>query len=360
MSITVTINSATLTPGDAGAVVAFLMAVQPDAVQAALERLDDGQQPLPFPSRADAEALERGTPEQAPVQSTRYAQRTEDWPQVAQAPVGTHPVQATQTGPNTLAPPRPWPEGEKVVEPITVTASGTITPAEAFGGAAPLDPAAAFGATPAAPAPAGTPDAPSQPSSNGPTATTAASPSDAPELDKLGLPWDDRIHATSREGTGIMTDKGVWRKKRGLNQLIEHKVVAELRETYPLPDAETPAQRTLREAVEGGLVAAPEAGSTAPAVAPPPPPPPPAAAAPPPPAASPAPPPPVPAGDDALSFGEAMQIATAAQTAGKITTAQTLAIVTEQLGLGAMRELAATANAHLVPRFVAALRELGA
>jgi hypothetical protein len=61
-----------------------------------------------------------------------------------------------------------------------------------------------------------------------------------------------------------------------------------------------------------------------------------------------------------VTFAQAMQMATAAQAAGKITTADTLAIVTDKLGLGAMRELAATANAHLVPRFVEHLRELGA
>jgi len=282
MAVSVTFNTDTLTEREAGAVAALLLAVHPDALDAAARHLGPSSSAL---TRVEAEALERGTPEQTPVALTH------------------------------------------IVE---------LRAAEAFGSDVPLDPAAAFAASPA---PAGTPV-----SSNGPAATNGASPSN---LDATGLPHDKRIHSDPPK----MTDKGVWRKRRGLNQLIEHQVVAELRATYPEPP--TAAERTAQEAVATGLVPMPpEAGSIAPAVAPPPPPPPlvvsdGAALVDPTPAPSPSEPP-------ATQFAAAMTLATAAQQAGKITTAETLAIV-EGFGLTAIRELLVPANTHLIAAFRAAI-----
>lgn len=299
MSISITLNSSTLSPGEAGAVVALLMALQPDAVQAALERMDEPEPLLPFAvSRADAEAMERGTPEQSPVGATA------DPGTARGAPVAASPV---------LAAARPE-------EPLT--------PEAAFGASAPLDPVAAFG---------------------GPQAG---------DLDAEGLPWDERIHSSNRKRSA----NGVWMKRRGLNQLVEQKVRAELRETYPEP--ETPSQRTLREAVADGLVSPPEAGAPIPPVAPPPP-------APPAPTtfndalemsapAVPAPPPPAPAPTGASGpdqFAEAMKVATAAQARGVITAADTIAIAVG-LGLTSLRDLVAPANAAFIPQFRAGLDAL--
>jgi hypothetical protein len=45
------------------------------------------------------------------------------------------------------------------------------------------------------------------------------------DIDKNGLPWDNRIHSTPQ----AMTDKGVWRKKRGVATALVTQVEAELR-----------------------------------------------------------------------------------------------------------------------------------
>jgi len=323
MSVTVTFDSRTLTEREAGAVASFLLSIHPDALDAAAQHLNQPQ--LSLDLRTVAKVLERGTPEQPPV----------------------------------------------AVAPVTIELSA----AEAFGAVA--DAAAAFAASPA---PAGTPVAPSPVSSNGPI----ASPSSGAQLDKTGLPHDKRIHSDPPK----MTDKGVWRKRRGLNQLIEHQVVAELRATYPEPL--TAAERTAQEAVATGLVPMPpEAGSIAPPVvaAPPPPSAPTVAGAdatapvdpahftgravasapttfndalemaapPPPPAAVVADP------DDATppatQFAGALALATEGQTAGKITTAETLAVATN-LGLTAIRDLLAPDNHALIPAFRAGVQAL--
>jgi hypothetical protein len=128
-------------------------------------------------------------------------------------------------------------------------------------------------------------------------------------------------------------------------------VVAELRAAYPEPL--TAAERTAQEAVATGLVPMPpEAGSIAPPVAAPPPPTPVAVAPPPPAAADP---------DDttppATQFASAMMLATEGQTAGKLTVAETQAVVTG-LGLTAMRDLLAPDNHALIPAFRAGVQGL--
>lgn len=47
----------------------------------------------------------------------------------------------------------------------------------------------------------------------------------APAVDSSGLPWDERIHSGNKE----MTDKGVWRKRRGVSDATKTAVEAELR-----------------------------------------------------------------------------------------------------------------------------------
>lgn len=53
------------------------------------------------------------------------------------------------------------------------------------------------------------------------------------ELDKEGLPWDDRIHA----GTKTKTQKEVWTRKKGVADNVFDAVVAELRQHYPAATA---------------------------------------------------------------------------------------------------------------------------
>lgn len=47
----------------------------------------------------------------------------------------------------------------------------------------------------------------------------------APAVDNTGLPWDERIHSGNKE----TTDKGVWRKRRGVQAALVTQVEAELR-----------------------------------------------------------------------------------------------------------------------------------
>lgn len=195
-------------------------------------------------------------------------------------------------------------------------------PAAAFGQPTPapvsLDPAAAFGgAQPAAPLAASIPPtapastvAPSAPAPTAPTTTTlgpvssgAVAATGGVELDKHGLPWDNRIHAESKAKIA----DGTWRKKRNVDPGLVAQVEGELRQLMGAP-------------------AAPLAVSTAPSV----PTPPPVTAAPvtanlPTASASPAavPPPPAPqvpaAGDERQQFVALIGRTSAALQAGKIT-----------------------------------------
>lgn len=70
------------------------------------------------------------------------------------------------------------------------------------------------------------------------TQHTAAS---AIELDSRGLPWDSRIHSSTKK----KTEKGTWATRKGVgsNQVLINQVEAELRATLPqtTPQAATPA-----------------------------------------------------------------------------------------------------------------------
>lgn len=55
--------------------------------------------------------------------------------------------------------------------------------------------------------------------------TESVAPSNPANVDKNGLPWDARIHSE----TPTLTDKGVWRKKRGATPQLVASVEAELR-----------------------------------------------------------------------------------------------------------------------------------
>lgn len=70
------------------------------------------------------------------------------------------------------------------------------------------------------------------------------------ELDNEGMPWDERIHA----GTKTKTAKGIWTKRKGVDDATRDAVVAELRQQYPADESADEA---------------PAAAPTAPTVAPP-------------------------------------------------------------------------------------------
>lgn len=125
-------------------------------------------------------------------------------------------------------------------------------PAAAFGAsAAPLVPPALFtaGATQSPSAPAGVPaglpvslpgmsaaaQLPGAMASAVPgNATPAANPAGTVDLDKNGLPWDARIHASTKS----KTKDGAWTKLRGFNDEAKYNaIVAELRAAVALPPA---------------------------------------------------------------------------------------------------------------------------
>lgn len=81
-------------------------------------------------------------------------------------------------------------------------------------------------------------------------------PVDPAEVDAVGLPWDGRIHSSSR---AVLQD-GTWRQKRGVSETLLAAVTAELRSRLPGGNAARtePAQPP----------AAPPAPSATPAAAP--------------------------------------------------------------------------------------------
>jgi hypothetical protein len=100
-------------------------------------------------------------------------------------------------------------------EPSPVPA---IDPAAAFGAPIPTGPISEAGPSLVIPDPAA-PVIPSAPPSGGVT------------LDKEGLPWDARIHASSK----TQNADGTWRLKRGLQKDHLDKVTAELRQVMAIP-----------------------------------------------------------------------------------------------------------------------------
>lgn len=109
---------------------------------------------------------------------------------------------------------------------VTVTGGGGPAPTSPEE-AVTIDPAAAFGSpqpAPAAPAPEITP--PSEP--------TAGS---ASGVDSAGLPWDERIHSSSR----ATTQDGTWRYRKGVSEDTKRAVEAELKGQPASPPVPAPA-----------------------------------------------------------------------------------------------------------------------
>lgn len=148
---------------------------------------------------------------------------------------------------------------------------GEFEASVAFGAGDQHDPAAAFGGTPA-PLPPGAMPAPfiavAVPPSTVPVATpTSINPANGPampaplpapvavapsapvapltpasgvELDKNGLPWDARIHASTKTKKG----DGTWTAKRGVDPALVPQVEAELRQVMGAPAAPLAQQAT--------------------------------------------------------------------------------------------------------------------
>lgn len=90
-------------------------------------------------------------------------------------------------------------------------------------------PAATVFAAPPVPAPVPVP-APTLPSAD-------TAPTGAPAVDKAGLPWDGRIHSSSK----VFVADGTWRQKRGTPPELLAQVEAELRQVMGLPAPAAPA-----------------------------------------------------------------------------------------------------------------------
>lgn len=55
------------------------------------------------------------------------------------------------------------------------------------------------------------------------------------ELDNSGLPWDERIHASTK----TKTQAGAWTKRKGVDDTTSAAIIRQLREKYPAPAAAT-------------------------------------------------------------------------------------------------------------------------
>lgn len=137
---------------------------------------------------------------------------------------------------------------EKCADPYTETpdiAEAVQVPESILAEALPFDPAAAFGATTAAesatPLAASASSAndspfPVAPSAPAPGATTSTSTitetaTNVP-VDSEGLPWDGRIHSSSKEK---LVKDSTWKLKRGVDKALVEQVKAELRGVMAIP-----------------------------------------------------------------------------------------------------------------------------
>ena len=114
------------------------------------------------------------------------------------------------------------PAADAYLEGIT---NRDVNAAAIFGGApaAPSVPIPPAPAVPAVPSAASAPAAASVPSAGGSDAALppAAPPNPSNALDSAGMPWDHRIHATTKTKNG----DGTWRAKRGVDEKLVADVV---------------------------------------------------------------------------------------------------------------------------------------
>jgi hypothetical protein len=180
-----------------------------------------------------------------------------------------------------------------------------------------------------------------------PAATVAQPPAGGVTVDSTGLPWDARIHASTR----TQNADGSWKKKKGTGDVFYNQVVAELRQATPAPAAVPFVPLTAAApAPAAPAPAAPAPAAPAPA-APAPAAPAPAAPAP----AAPAPAAPAPAADTPATFADLCRWV----TANGFTVPDMLGYA-KQFGVESAGILAQPANAALIPmvydKMVAALK----
>jgi hypothetical protein len=145
------------------------------------------------------------------------------------APEATAHTHAPLVIPTLIAPPDRPDAGSPPADDLTAAA--------VFGGQS------ISAAPPSAPSVPVVPTAPAAPASvAGPASVTAppaiaGGPPAGVELDSQGLPWDARIHGSTRARNA----DGTWRQRRGLNDPdLKKRVEAELRATLALPAAPMP------------------------------------------------------------------------------------------------------------------------
>lgn len=158
-----------------------------------------------------------------------------------------------------------------------------------------------------------------------PAPPTTEQPGPAAELDRDGLPWDQRIHA----GSKALNVDGTWRLKRNTDPDLIESVKAELKAAMSAPGPATAPP------------AAEQPGQASPPVEQP----------------GPASPPPPPAADDLppVSFAGFVQAITKKQAAG-VLTVQEVAEACQKSGLASMPLLAARAD--LIPVVFEELRKI--
>lgn len=170
---------------------------------------------------------------------------------------------------------------------------------------------------------------------------TPSTPTGAPERDKDGIPWDERIHSSSKKTNA----DGTWTRRRNTPDDVFDKVMAELKTAN--------TTRTMEAAA--GLVPTPSAPAVAPSV-----PLPPTTAVPAPPTASPA-PSPAPAAPvasstaPAVDFPSVMVKITKAQSTGKITAEEINNLLLSVGATGGV--IALNKNPSLIPAFDALLED---
>lgn len=88
-------------------------------------------------------------------------------------------------------------------------------------------------------------------------AAAAGDTASAVELDALGIPWDESIHAKGSDGKGVRTAQGTWRKRRGLKGSASY-IGGRAKATAPSPEDPEATQRKTLEAqsrLAGAMVA---------------------------------------------------------------------------------------------------------
>lgn len=173
------------------------------------------------------------------------------------APAGD-PVAAAVFG----VPPAPLPLGATAAPSIAVAAPLSTAPA--------VMPATTFPGTLSVPAP----PAPMPANAAAIAAPQTGNPAPGVELDKHGLPWDDRIHA----GTKRKNADGSWTAKRGVDPTLVATVEAELRQVMgaapaaplapaaPVPPPTAPSAPVVASVPQATATPAPAAVPAPPAV----------------------------------------------------------------------------------------------